>query len=187
MSHCKTSSAILEKTFIINTFPLFNNAFNLIYHFKSCQHFYINTCIRVLTNQYSTGLLVHHYPVRRKIQLHKIMKNRLECLYLTSIWGCLAGVRLKQRIRFPLFERLFCRISVLRGASRRGGGGECYTLAERYGERIRCFTLTCLAEDETSFKLVTVSFSDIFARRSAPPMPTASCPSTKRLFFRSQS
>ncbi len=33
------------------------------------------------------------------------------------------GVRLKQRIRFPLFERLFRRISVLRGASRWGGGG----------------------------------------------------------------
>ncbi len=33
------------------------------------------------------------------------------------------GVQLKQRIRFPLFERLFCRISVLRGASRWGGGG----------------------------------------------------------------
>jgi hypothetical protein len=33
------------------------------------------------------------------------------------------GVRLKQRIRFPLFECLFHRISVLRGASRRGGGG----------------------------------------------------------------
>jgi hypothetical protein len=53
-----------------------------------------------------------------------------------------SGVRLKQRIRFPLFECLFCRISVLHGASRRGGGG-CYdTLAERYGEHIRCFTLT---------------------------------------------
>jgi hypothetical protein len=51
-------------------------------------------------------------------------------------------VRLKQRIRFPLFERLFRQISVLRGASRLGGGG-CYdTLAERYGECIRCFTLT---------------------------------------------
>jgi hypothetical protein len=32
-------------------------------------------------------------------------------------------VWLKQRIRFPLFERLFRRISVLRGASRREGGG----------------------------------------------------------------
>jgi hypothetical protein len=32
-------------------------------------------------------------------------------------------VRLKQCIRFPLFEHLFHRISVLRGASRRGGGG----------------------------------------------------------------
>jgi hypothetical protein len=30
-------------------------------------------------------------------------------------------VRFKQRIRFPLFECLFRRISVLRGASRRGG------------------------------------------------------------------
>jgi hypothetical protein len=35
----------------------------------------------------------------------------------------LCGVRLKQRIRFPLFERLFRRISILHGASRRGGGG----------------------------------------------------------------
>jgi hypothetical protein len=41
------------------------------------------------------------------------------------------GVRVKQRIRSPFFER------VLRITSRRGG---CYTLAERYGERIRCFT-----------------------------------------------
>ncbi len=32
-------------------------------------------------------------------------------------------VRLKQRIRFPLFECLFHRISVLHGASRQGGGG----------------------------------------------------------------
>ncbi len=56
--------------------------------------------------------------------------------------GYLIRVWLKQRIRFPLFERHFRRISVLRGASRRGGGG-CYDmLAERYGERIRCFTLT---------------------------------------------
>jgi hypothetical protein len=37
-------------------------------------------------------------------------------------WGR-GGVRLKQHIRFPLFERLFHRISVLRGASRWGGGG----------------------------------------------------------------
>ncbi len=55
-------------------------------------------------------------------------------------------VRLKQHICFPLFERLFCWISVLRVTSRRGGWvrwGGCYnTLAERYGERIRCFTLT---------------------------------------------
>jgi hypothetical protein len=52
-----------------------------------------------------------------------------------------SGVRLKQRIRFPLFERHFRRISVFRGASRRGGGGEYYyTLAGHYGERIRCFT-----------------------------------------------
>ncbi len=49
------------------------------------------------------------------------------------------GVRLKQRIRFPLFERLFRRISVLRVTSRRGGWVLCYTLAEHYGERIRCF------------------------------------------------
>ncbi len=63
-------------------------------------------------------------------------------------------MRLKQRIRFPLFERLFpvefpfcvvpaggegpfCVVSA--GGE---GVGECYTLAERYGERIRCFTLT---------------------------------------------
>jgi hypothetical protein len=50
-------------------------------------------------------------------------------------------VRLKQRIRSPLFERRFCQISVLRVTSRRGTV-VCYdTLAERYGERIRCFTL----------------------------------------------
>jgi len=55
-------------------------------------------------------------------------------------YGCHIRVRLKQRIRFPLFERLLRQISVLRVTSRRGG---CYnTLAERYGERIRCFTLT---------------------------------------------
>ncbi len=35
------------------------------------------------------------------------------------------GVRVKQRIHSPLFERLFCRISVLRVTSRRGG---CYLL-----------------------------------------------------------
>ncbi len=53
-----------------------------------------------------------------------------------------SGVRLKQRIRSPLFERRFRRISVLRVTSRRGTVG-CYdTLAERYGEHIRCFTLT---------------------------------------------
>jgi hypothetical protein len=53
-------------------------------------------------------------------------------------------VRLKQRIRFPLFERLFRRISVLPGASRQGGGGGYYTLAERYGKRICYFTLNTL-------------------------------------------
>ncbi len=62
------------------------------------------------------------------------------------------GVRLKQRIRFPLFERLFRRISILRGASRRGGG-ECYdTLAKHYGERIRCFTLTRETVSDSSMK-----------------------------------
>ncbi len=51
-------------------------------------------------------------------------------------------MRLKQRIRSPLFERHFRRISVLRVTSRRGMVG-CYDmLVERYGERIRCFTLT---------------------------------------------
>jgi hypothetical protein len=51
-------------------------------------------------------------------------------------------VRLKQRIHSPLFERHFRRISVLCVTSRRGTVG-CYdTLAERYGECIRCFTLT---------------------------------------------
>ncbi len=51
--------------------------------------------------------------------------------------------RVKQHIRSPFFERLFCRISifplnfVLRVTSKWGG---CYMLEERYGERIRCFT-----------------------------------------------
>ncbi len=50
-------------------------------------------------------------------------------------------VRVKQRIRSPLFERLFHRISVLHVTSRRGEEGVmCYTLAEHYRERIRCFT-----------------------------------------------
>jgi hypothetical protein len=45
-------------------------------------------------------------------------------------------VWLKQRIRSPLFNAFsvefpFCMLPA---------GGECYTLAERYGERIRCFT-----------------------------------------------
>ncbi len=60
---------------------------------------------------------------------------------LYEIW---VRVRLKQRIRSLLFERRFCRISVLRVTSRRGTVG-CYdTLAKRYGERIHCFTLTHL-------------------------------------------
>jgi hypothetical protein len=63
------------------------------------------------------------------------------CIMLSEV-----QVRLKQRICFPLFEHLFRRISILRVTSRRGGWvrrGGCYnTLAERYGERIRCFTLT---------------------------------------------
>ncbi len=51
-------------------------------------------------------------------------------------------VRLKQHIRSPLFERCFRQISILRVTSRRGTVG-CYDmLAERYGEHIRCFTLT---------------------------------------------
>ncbi len=51
-------------------------------------------------------------------------------------------VWVKQRIRSPLFERLFRQISILCVTSRWGEEGVlCYTLAERYGERIRCFTL----------------------------------------------
>ncbi len=67
---------------------------------------------------------------------------------MTKHTSLLKGVRLKQHIRFPLFECLFRRISVLRVTSRRGGWvrqGGCYnTLAERYRERICCFTLTLL-------------------------------------------
>jgi hypothetical protein len=48
-------------------------------------------------------------------------------LFLKGMTGALAPssyrVQLKQRIRFPLFERLFRQISVLHGASRRGWGG----------------------------------------------------------------
>jgi hypothetical protein len=54
-------------------------------------------------------------------------------------------MRIKQHILSPLFERLFRRISVLRVTSRRGGGGGYYTLAGRYGERIRYFTLALIA------------------------------------------
>jgi hypothetical protein len=61
-----------------------------------------------------------------------------------AIKTALVGVQLKQRIRSPLFEHRFRRISILRVTSRRGTVG-CYdTLAERYGERIRCFTLAPL-------------------------------------------
>jgi hypothetical protein len=79
--------------------------------------------------------------------------NLPECLSLArslsftqAALACKLWVRLKQCIRFPLFECLFRRISDLRVTSRRGGlvrRGGCYNmLAECYRERIRCFTLT---------------------------------------------
>jgi hypothetical protein len=86
--------------------------------------------------------------------LQKITKKSIKSTYVSGFENKIAfwGVRLKQRIRFPLFERLFRRISILRGASRRGGGG-CYdTLAERYGERIHCFTLTPFWAYKSGFK-----------------------------------
>jgi hypothetical protein len=83
--------------------------------------------------RYSMVLPSQHY-----LLLPVLMLFRYKC----RVW-------LKQCVRSSLFERRFRQISILRVTSRRGTVG-CYdTLAEHYGERIRCFTLThkCIEEN----------------------------------------
>ncbi len=99
MSPYKTSSAALK---LSNHFylklPLHNNATNFIYHFNRAAFFCINTCAIALINQYSTGLFVSYYSVRRKIQWKVINRKQ------STRWQHLS--RLKASVFFSLQKKI---------------------------------------------------------------------------------
>ena len=92
LENCLTANFLgstkAQQPFLLKTSP-FNNAPNFIYHFNHATFFCINTCALILINQYSTGLFVSYYFVRRKIQLPEtwvqldieyVVTNSLNCL-----------------------------------------------------------------------------------------------------------